>query len=90
MIKVAETAEDQKTIALRLDGKVVDVWVPNLEKLCLCYKDERNKTVVLDFSGVIFTNKEGVGMLENIKDERVKITNCSPFIVELLGDLIMK
>jgi anti-anti-sigma regulatory factor len=90
MLRITEIFEKGGIITLRLDGKVIGVWVSELEKLCLLYRDERNKTVVLDFSGVTFISKEGVGMLENIKDERVKITNCSPFIVELLGNLIMK
>jgi anti-anti-sigma regulatory factor len=55
--------------------------------LCLHYKDEKNKTVVLDFSGVTFIDNEGVRMLENIKDEKIKIINCSLFIQKLLHKL---
>lgn len=89
MFRITETFEDKKTVTLRLDGKLIDTWVSDLEKLCLHCKNEKNKTVVLDFSGVTFIDSKGVRMLENIKDEKVKITNCSLFIQTLLRKLVI-
>ncbi|MGE5445264.1 MAG: STAS domain-containing protein [Ignavibacteriales bacterium] len=89
MFRTTEISEDEKTVTLRLDGKLVHAWVSNLEMLCLHYKDEKNKTVVLDFSGVNFIDNEGLRMLENIKDEKVKIINCSLFIQKLLHKLLI-
>jgi len=43
---------------------------------------------VLDFRGITFIDKNGIAMLEEIKDERVQITNCSLFVKKLLEDLI--
>lgn len=88
MLKITETSKDEKTVTLRLDGKVVGVWVSDLERQCMYYRDEENKTVVLDFSGVTFIDNKGVRMLEKIKDERVKIVNCSLFTGALLHNLI--
>ncbi len=88
MLRITETSEDEKTVTLRLDGKVVGTWVSDLEKQCLHYRDEKNKTVILDFSDVTFINSNGVRMLEKIKDERIKIINDSSlFIRSLLHDL---
>jgi anti-anti-sigma regulatory factor len=84
MFRTSETFEDEKTVTLRLDGRLIDAWVSDLEKLCLHYKDEKNKTVVLDFSGVTFIDNKGVRMLENIKDEKISIVNCFLFIKALL------
>jgi len=84
MFRTTEISEDEKTATLRLDGKLVDAWVSDLEKLCLRYRDEKSKTVVLDFSGVTFIDNKGVRMLENIRDEKIKIINCSLFIQALL------
>jgi len=89
MFRTTEISEDEKTVTLRLDGKLVHAWVSNLEMLCLHYKDEKNKTVVLDFSGVNFIDNEGLRMLENIKDEKIKIINCSLFIQKLLHKLLI-
>jgi anti-anti-sigma factor len=88
MLRITEISEDDKTVTLRLDGKVTGTRVSELEELCLHYRDEKNKTIVLDFEGVSFMDSNGVKMLEKIKDERVKITSCSPFIRSLLHNLI--
>ena len=88
MLRITETSQDEKTVTLRLDGRVVATRVSELEKLYIHYRDEKNKTVVLDFGGVSFIDGNGVKILESIRDERVKITNCSPFIRSLLHDLI--
>jgi len=88
MLRITEIYEGDKTVTLRLDGRVVSTRVSELEKLCIHYRDEKNKTVVLDFGGVSFIDGNGVKILESIRDERVKITNCSPFIRSLLHDLI--
>jgi anti-anti-sigma regulatory factor len=84
MLRITEVSKDDKAITLRLEGKLVGMWIPELERICLYHRDEKNKTVVLDFSGVTFISKKGVEMLENIKDERVKIINCSEFIQSIL------
>jgi anti-anti-sigma regulatory factor len=88
MLRITEIYEGDKTVTLRLDGKVVGTRVSELEELCLHHRDEKNKIVVLDFGGVSFIDSSAVRMLGKIKDERIKITNCSPFIRSLLRDLI--
>jgi len=88
MLRITGTSEDEKTVTLRLDGRVVGTWVSYLEKLCLHHKNEENKTVVLDFSGVTFIDNKGLRMLEKIKDERIKIANYSLFVGALLRNLI--
>ena len=90
MLRIIEIFKDDGAVTLRLDGKVVDVWIPDLEKICLYHRDEKNKTVVLDFAGVSFISSNGVRILEKIKDERIKIINCSPFIRSLLHNLIIR
>ncbi|MER3446680.1 MAG: hypothetical protein C4291_07450 [Candidatus Dadabacteria bacterium] len=71
-----------------MDGKLVDSWVPDLGKLCLHYRDEKNKTVVLDFSGVTFIDDRGVRMLENIKDEKIISCDTSQNNPKIVADRI--
>jgi hypothetical protein len=66
-----------------LEGKLIGMWIQELERIRLYHRKEKNKTVVLDFSGVTFIDKKGVRMLESIQDERVKIINYPPFIQSL-------
>lgn len=75
---------------MKLEGKVVGIWIPDLESICLFQRDEMNKVVVLDFSGVTFIETKGLEMLKGLKDDRVRIVNCSPFIHSLLCRFINK
>jgi anti-anti-sigma regulatory factor len=88
MLRITEVSEDDKTVTLRLEGKIVNEWILVLERACLYHSDKKNKTLLLDFSDVTFISEEGVKMLESIKNGRVKITNCSPFIRSILPSLV--
>lgn len=87
MLRITKTLEDHKTVTLRLDGKVVRTTLFELAKLCLQYRDNDNKAVVLDFSGVTFIDESGLSMLKTIKDKRVNMVNASLFIEMLLSGL---
>jgi anti-anti-sigma regulatory factor len=89
MLRITEISEDDKTVKLRLDGRIVEAWVSDLEEICIHYRDEKRKTVVLDLSGVTFIDSRGVTMLEKMKDGRLKIVNCSLFIEALLNSLMI-
>ncbi len=84
MLRITELSKDDKSVTLRLEGKVVDAWIPDLERMCLYHRDEKNKTIVLDFSGVTFIDNHGLRILKKIKDNRVVIVNYSLFIEALL------
>ncbi len=89
MLRITEVFKDDKSIGLKLEGKLFGIWTPELERICLYHRDEENKTVALDFSDVTFIDKNGVKMLKKIKDERIKIINCPLFIRSLLSNLII-
>lgn len=88
MFRSTEVSEDDHSATLRLDGKLIEPWVSELERLCLHYKNGKNKTVVLDFAGVTFIDDKGVKMLERIKDDKIKIINCSIFIQHVLRKIV--
>jgi len=85
MLKITVAFEDERTVTLKLDGRLTCEYLTDLKKLCVSYRNDRNKTVALDFSGVTFIDSRGVAMLDNIKDENLRITNCSLFIEALLN-----
>lgn len=88
MLRISLIDQDENIAILRLDGKISGTCVSNLRDECLRYKDDYKKITVLDFSGVTYIDPNGVKMLEDIKDERVRIVNCQLFIKTLLGDLV--
>lgn len=84
MFRITETSEDEKTVTLKLDGKMTGASASDLEELCLHHRDKRGKTVVLDLSGVAFIDNYGLKVLKKIKDNRILIVNYSLFIEALL------
>lgn len=85
MLRITEISDDGEEIVMKLEGKVIGVWVDDLKRVCLFHRDERGRAVVLDFSGVTFVEARGLGMLKDLKGDRVRIINCSPFINSLLS-----
>ena len=88
MFKITKTKEDENTINLRMDGKLVEEWLTEFEKLYLKIKNEDYKRIIIDLSGVSFIDDNGIEFIEKIMDHRIDIINCSPFIESLLGDLV--
>lgn len=80
--------EDEETIKLKVDGKLVGTCISLLKEECMKYTKNKQKTVLLDVSGVSYIDTNGVKMLESIKDENLQIINCPMFIEALLKDLI--
>ena len=87
MLRITKTFEDDEAITLRLDGKVINSTLPDLEKLCLYYRDRAKKTLLLDFSGVTFIDGGSLTKLAKMKDGRVKMVNGSLFVETLLSGL---
>lgn len=80
--------EDQNTIRFKLDGTLVGASISVLKEQCMKYKNNKRKTVLLDFSGISYLDANGVKMLESVKDENLQIINCPLFIEALLKDLV--
>lgn len=87
MLRITKTFDDDHTVILRLDGKVIDTTLSDLEDLCLRYRDKEDKTVLLDFAGVTFISDSGLRMLERIKNGGIKLANGSLFVEALLTGL---
>ena len=90
MLRITEISDDGEEIVMKLEGKVIGVWVEDLKRVCLFHRDERSRVVVLDFSGVTFIEARGLEMLKHLEGDRVKTINCSPFINSLLSRFINK
>ncbi len=87
MLRITLIYQDNETVTLGLDGNLVGAFVSTLKNECLNYKDKKNMTVILDFSGVYYIDPNGVKILESINDEKLRIVNCPIFIEKLLENL---
>jgi anti-anti-sigma regulatory factor len=87
MLRITKTFEDDSTIAVRLDGKIISATVAELEEACRDYCNGGGQALFLDFSGVTFIDDEGLGMLKKIKRRGIAMVNGSPFVETLLSGL---
>jgi anti-anti-sigma regulatory factor len=89
MLRITKTFDDERTVYLRLDGRVDESVLSELKQSVLEHRNKRDKAITLDFSGVVFVDDAGVKFLrKKMKHKRVKIVDCSLFIKTLIGDLI--
>lgn len=83
MLKVTRVAENDKSVTLKLEGRVVGEWIDALERECTVCLGKRRK-LILDFSAVSFVDDRGVKTLKAMQEDRVRLTGCSLFLSELL------
>lgn len=79
MLRISEMSNSNNIVILKLEGKIVDLWVAELEKQCSKYINQTDSNLVLDFTDVSYINKEGITLLNSIKD-KIKIINTQPYI----------
>jgi anti-anti-sigma regulatory factor len=84
MLRITETVENGSVVKLRLDGTITSESVAEIDRTCAHYRSESNHTVVLDMAGVTFMQTEPAQKLAQLKRDRLRIINCSPFIAALL------
>jgi anti-anti-sigma regulatory factor len=82
MLRITKTVENGSVIKLRLDGTITSESFAEIDRTCAHYRSE--STVVLDMAGVTFMQTEPAQKLAQLKRDRLRIINCSPFIAALL------
>lgn len=83
MLRITTMTDDGRTIRLKVEGRVVGDWVPELDQVCGSCLSQK-KQVVLDFSDVTYIDRRGIEALKGIQGERVQIVGCSLLIRALL------
>jgi anti-anti-sigma regulatory factor len=83
LLKITKIAEDNRSVTLKLEGRIVGRWVNELKKECNKYLDKRSKQI-LDLSGVTFIDDQGIKMLKAMVGDQVELIRCSLFLSGLL------
>ena len=68
---------------LKLEGRLVGRWVELLAEACRSETFGEDGVLTLDLSGVTIASKEGISLLQSLRDQGVKFVSCSPFLTEL-------
>lgn len=87
MLRISTMTDDGQTIRLKVEGRVVGDWVPELDQVCGSCLSQK-KQIILHFSDVAYIDRRGIEALKALKGiqgERVQIVGCSLLIRALLG-----
>ena len=83
MLKISESKSVKQTITLRLEGRVVGLWVSELQQICEPLVTGGSK-LALDLTEVSFADQNGVTLLSSLKTRGIKLLNLAPFVEEQL------
>jgi len=83
MLRITTVEEVGQTIRLKVEGRVVGEWVPELDHACTVLLAQKKK-ILLDFSGVRFIDRRGSEVLKNMLGERVNMIGASLLVQRLL------
>ncbi len=84
MFRITPMSDDGHTVHLKVEGRVVGDWVPELDQVCGSCLSQKKK-VILDFSDVTFIDRRGMNALKRLLGERVQIMGARLMIQALLG-----
>lgn len=83
MLKLSQSEAANRTVTLKLEGRVVGPWVGELHRVCESILSEDRK-LELELTEVSFVDAAGVVTLTSLRSRGVTVTNCSPFVEEQL------
>ena len=78
MLKITES-QNKEEVLLKLEGKLIGIWINELEVQCKKYLDSNYPRILVDFSGVNYVDHEALRMLKKY-DGRVLIKNLPQFV----------
>jgi len=84
MLRITKLAEDDKKMRLKVEGRLVGDWVPELDRVCTDYIST-NKKVSLDLSDMSFIDGKGVDVLRKLSGNGLQIIGASLWVQSLLG-----
>ena len=83
MLKISEDKKDERSMTLRLEGRVAGPWAGELLQVVdQLLADETN--LALDLAEVSFADESGVALLSRLKLQGVELLNTNPFVAEQL------
>ena len=84
MLKITRIADDELSITLQLEGKLIGSWVDELQLVCEQCQAQRRETI-LDVADLRFADDQGVRALRALRGKRIRMRGASSFLTELLA-----
>ncbi len=86
MLKITRLDNHEDAIVLKLEGRLVDQWVPLLEETCRTYEQAGATTLVLDLAGVGYASRTGIALLKRLRRTGARCVDWSPFLKEFFSN----
>ncbi len=89
MLRITVTQSTASLRQLKLEGRVTGPSVAELRRQCesaLARNDHNSLT--LDLADVSFIDNDGVDLLRTLSHHNVTVARCSPFVAELLKEVL--
>ena len=83
MLRISEIHSPNRSVTLRIEGRVIGPWVMELRQTCDRLLSE-GSVVRLDLNEVSFVDPEGIKSLLDLISKGVTLTDCSLFVEEQL------
>lgn len=83
MLRITQLPAAEPAKSLRLEGKLVGPWLDELRQACQASLDSQSG-LSLDLSDVNFVDRAGAKYLRTLLAQGAQVTNCTPFVAELL------
>ena len=83
MLRITHLGDPDSVSTLRLEGKLLGLWVDELARFCSELPCSSN-TVQLDLSAVTFVDEPGVALLRELQTRGALLSGCSRLVAELL------
>ncbi len=90
MFRITLLYKDDRSIKLKIDGRLSGSFVMELKKEYLKLQEENNIMLILDLSGVSYIESEAILMLEQLPSDSMKIVDSPIFIQKQLQHIISK
>ena len=83
MLKIECSEKSNKSITLRLEGRVIGPWVEEVRRVAEKIIDS-GAILAFDLSEVTFVDRQGIELLRNLRGRQAALLNSSVFVAEQL------
>ena len=89
MLRITVIKSGSSSKEFKLEGRVAGSAIAELQRLCeAALARSGNARLTLDLADVSFIDHEGISLLRNLRCHNVEVTRCSPFLTELLKEVL--
>jgi hypothetical protein len=83
MLRISRIESSSGKVILRLEGKLIGLWVDELRSCCAAVFNNGDQ-LSLDMTDVLFADGKGLVLLRALRESNVGLAGCSPLLAEQL------